>query len=181
MLGNGFYYIPGQRYRKMTGAYGLPKLILKISIEYADGKIDNVISDENWKTAPSPIIFSSIFGGEDYDANLEQPGWNTTSFDDSKWKNVIISSGPTILNSQMADPVKIMETFPVVKKTVLSPAAYVCDLGQNFSGIPSVTVKGNKGDTVRIIPGELIDENGSVNQRASGSPFLFHLYIKRQR
>ena len=31
MLGNGFYYIPGQRYRKMTGAYGHPKMIMRTS------------------------------------------------------------------------------------------------------------------------------------------------------
>jgi hypothetical protein len=34
MLGNGFYYIPGQRYRKMTGAYGYPKMIMRAVIEY---------------------------------------------------------------------------------------------------------------------------------------------------
>src|SRR5688572_2591321 len=81
MLGNGFYYIPGQRYRKMTGAFGLPKMILRTIIEYADGTIENIISDEKWKTAVSPIIFSSIFGGEDYDANLEQHGSNMALFD----------------------------------------------------------------------------------------------------
>lgn len=30
MLGNGFYYIPGERYRKLTGAYGYPKMIAQI-------------------------------------------------------------------------------------------------------------------------------------------------------
>ncbi|HEY6505381.1 MAG TPA: family 78 glycoside hydrolase catalytic domain [Chitinophagaceae bacterium] len=178
MLGNGFYYIPGQRYRKMTGAYGMPKMILRTIIEYTDGTTESIISDESWKTVSSPIIYSSIFGGEDYDANLEQSGWNTSSFDDSKWRNVIITDGPAILNSQMADPVKVMEKFSVAKKSQLSSGSWVYDLGQNFSGIPSVTVKGSKGDTVRIFPAELINDDGSANQRATGSPSYFTYILK---
>ncbi|HKO81663.1 MAG TPA: family 78 glycoside hydrolase catalytic domain, partial [Chitinophagaceae bacterium] len=178
MLGNGFYYIPGQRYRKMTGAFGLPKMILRTFIEYADGTTENIVSNENWKTAPSPIIFSSIFGGEDYDANLEQQGWNTAAFDDSKWKSPVVVKGSPLLQSQMAEPVKIMEKFSVATKTSLKPNIWVYDLAQNFSGIPSVTVSGNKGDTVRIIPAELINEDGSANQKGSGGPSYFTYILK---
>ena len=178
MLGNGFYYIPGQRYRKMTGAFGLPKMILKTFIEYTDGTTENIISDESWKTAPSPIIFSSIFGGEDYDAGLEQQGWNTTTFDDNKWKNAIVVSGSPVLQSQTAEPVKVMEKFAVAKKASLKPGVVVYDLAQNFSGIPSISVTGNKGDTVRVIPAELINEDGSANQKGSGGPSYF-TYIVR--
>jgi len=86
MLGNGFYYIPGERYRKMTGAFGYPEMICTLLIEYTNGTKETIISDDSWKTAPSPIIFSSIYGGEDYDANLEQQGWNTSTFNDGAWK-----------------------------------------------------------------------------------------------
>jgi alpha-L-rhamnosidase len=178
MLGNGFYYIPGQRYRKMTGAYGLPKMILRTIIEYADGTIENIISDESWKTSSSPVIFSSIFGGEDYDATLEQPMWNTSDFDESRWKSAIVTTGPSILSSQMAEPVKVMQRFAVVNKTQLKPGVWIYDLAQNFSGIPSVTVRGNKGDTVRIFPAELVNEDGSANQRATGSPSYFTYILK---
>src|SRR5688572_6589713 len=178
MLGNGFYYIPGQRYRKMTGAYGLPKLIVRTVIEYTDSTTEDIISDEKWKTASSPIIFSSIFGGEDYDANLEQPGWNRALFDDSKWKKAVVVTGSPVLQSQMAEPVKIMEKFSVAKKSSLRPGVWIYDLAQNFSGIPSVTVKGNRGDTVRIIPAELINEDGSVNQKGSGGPSYFTYILK---
>lgn len=178
MLGNGFYYIPGQRYRKMTGAYGLPKMIFNAVIEYSDGTTQLIISDETWKTASSPIIFSSIFGGEDYDAGLEQTGWNTASFDDSKWKPVIITKGPPLLDAQMAEPVKVMEKFSPVKQSIIKPGIWIYDLAQNASGIPAITVKGNKGDTVRVYPGELTNEDGSVNQRATGSPSYFTYILK---
>ena len=104
MLGNGFYYIPGQRYRKMTGAYGHPKMIMLTVIEYTDGTVENIVSDENWKTFSSPVTFSSIFGGEDYDATKEQEGWNEPGFrnDGLEWFDVTLTNGPEKLESQMA-------------------------------------------------------------------------------
>lgn len=177
MLGNGFYYIPGQRYRKMTGAYGLPKLIAKTVIEYTDGSSDIITSDGSWRTAPSPIIFSSIFGGEDYDAQLEQENWNASGFDDASWKPAIITSAIP-LESQMAEPVKVMKEFPEFKLYKNADGSRTYDMLQNLSGIPSISVTGNVGDTVRIIPAELINEDGSVNQRASGSPSYFTYILK---
>jgi len=176
MLGNGFYYIPGERYRKLTGAYGYPKMICRIVIAYADGSTADILSDNSWKTAISPVIFSSIYGGEDYDANLEQPNWNKSFFDDNHWKQAVVTSGPSKLDAQAAGPLKIMQRFTPVKRTALKPGVWVYDLGQNFSGIPSVTVHGKKGDTVRIFPGEIINEDGSINQKASGAP-CFYTYI----
>jgi len=176
MLGNGFYYIPGERYRKLTGAYGYPKMICRIVIAYADGSTADILSDNSWKTAISPVIFSSIYGGEDYDANLEQPNWNKSFFDDNHWKQAVVTSGPSKLDAQAAGPLKIMQRFTPVKRTALKPGVWVYDLGQNFSGIPSVAVHGKKGDTVRIFPGEIINEDGSINQKASGAP-CFYTYI----
>jgi hypothetical protein len=180
MLGNGFYYIPGQRYRKMTGAYGHPKMIMRTVIEYTDGTIENIISDENWQTFESPIIYSSIFGGEDYDANKEQPGWDSPGFlkDGADWFDVIITNGPAQLTSQLQEPLKIIERFTVKTKTQLKPDICVYDLGQNFSGIPFITVNGNVGDTVKIFCAELINAEGTANQRATGSPSYFTYILK---
>ncbi len=180
MLGNGFYYIPGQRYRKMTGAYGHPKMILRTVIEYTDGTAENIITDQSWQTTASPVIFSSIFGGEDYDANMEQEGWNQPGFskDDKRWLPVILTTGPPQLQSQMQEPVKIMQRFPVVGQMELKKNVVVYDLGQNFSGIPAVAVRGNKGDTVRIYCAELLNADGTANQKATGSPSYFTYILK---
>ena len=82
MLGNGFYYVPPikGRYKKLRAAFGYPKMICRLHIEYKDGTEANVISDQSWRTSASAITFSSIYGGEDYDARLEQQGWDKLWF-----------------------------------------------------------------------------------------------------
>ncbi len=175
MLGNGFFYIPGERYRKMTGAYGYPKMITRILIEYTDGTEENIVSDESWKTTPSPITYSSIYGGENYDAKLEQPGWDTPGFNDAGWKNVAVTA-PHLLVSQTAEPVKVMQKFDPVSVKEIKKNTHVYDIGQNMSGIPQITVTGNAGDTIRITPAELLKEDGTANQRATGSP-SYYLYM----
>ena len=86
IVGNGFYNINRERYRKLVIAYGYPKMISKLKVDYMDGTSSTIVSGTDWKCSPSPIIYSSIYGGEDYDATLVQKGWDMPEFDDSKWK-----------------------------------------------------------------------------------------------
>lgn len=178
MLGNGFYYIPGERYRKLTGGYGYPKMIANIVIEYADGTEEYIVTDQSWKTAPSPVYFSSIYAGEDYDAGLEQKGWDNTGFADSHWKSVVLTTGPPQLNAQLTHPIKVMQRFSPVSTIMLKPGVYVADLGQNASGIPFIRVRGQKGDTIRVIPAELLNEEGGANQKSTGSPVCYTYVLK---
>ncbi|WP_460764850.1 alpha-L-rhamnosidase [Niabella terrae] len=178
MLGNGFYYIPGQRYRKMTGAYGYPKLKATILLEYSDGSRTAIVTDSSWKTAPSPIWFSSIFGGEDYDARAEQTGWDQPGFDDSGWKSALETTGPPLLQSQIQEALIIAQRFAPRQQRPLADGSWVFDLGQNFSGIPAIEVSGRRGDTIRIIPSELVNEDGSANQKGTGGLHVYTYVLK---
>lgn len=173
MLGNGFYHVPADRYRKITGTYGHPKMICKLVLVYKDGTKDSIVSDQSWKASPGPVTFSSIFGGEDYDARLEQKGWDSPGFNDNAWKPAIIVDGPPVLEAQEAEPLKEIQTFTAVKITSPKPGVYVYDLGQNFSGIPAITVSGERGKEIKMVPGEILDTNGFVSQRPSGGPTYF--------
>lgn len=179
VLGNGFYFIPRDgRYRKLTGAYDFPKMICRLALEYKDGSTENIVSDASWKTHKSPTTYTSIYGGEDYNANLEQPGWDAAPFNDKSWKQVEVNDGPPELRCQMSGHVKVEEIFTPKKITEINDSVIVYDLGQNASGIPQITVKGKKGDTVRIVPAELLNEDGTANQRASGSPHYDDYVLK---
>jgi alpha-L-rhamnosidase len=179
LLGNGFYYVPPVkgRYRKLKSAFGYPKMICKLQISYTDGSSTTIVSDPSWKTAPSAVTFSSIYGGEDYNANLEQAGWDQPGFDARQWKTSLLVTGPA-LKAQNEEPVKVFEHFaPVVVKAV-ADGQWVYDLGQNASGIIKLQVSGKKGDTVRITPAELLKADGSVTQKNIGGPSYFTYVLK---
>ncbi|WP_247680045.1 MULTISPECIES: alpha-L-rhamnosidase [Chitinophaga] len=178
MLGNGFFYVPGERYRKLTGAFGYPQLRCRVLLQYRDGSTEDIVSDPSWKAAPGPVTFSSIYGGEDYNATLEQPGWDQPGFSDALWRNAVVVAGPPVLNAQGAFPLKILDHFEPVKVTRLAPGTWLYDLGQNASGIPAISVKGKKGAVIKIIPAELISEAGLADQRAVGGPVYFNYTLK---
>lgn len=178
LLGNGMYFTPSGRYRKLTTAYGYPKMICRLLIQYQDGTSENIISNTSWKAAPGPITFSAIYGGEDYDANLEQKGWDEPLFNDKSWKSAIKVTGPPQLNTQSQEPLKVMEVFTAQKITQPKPGVWVYDMGQNASGIPQITVKGKKGDTIKITPAELLGSDGAVTQSNTGKSHFYTYVLK---
>ena len=58
--------------------YGYDQSFLgQLELTYADGSREVVATDASWRSAPSPILHSGLYDGEDYDAREEQPGWST--------------------------------------------------------------------------------------------------------
>lgn len=179
IVGNGFYNINRERYFKLILAFGLPKMICKIRIDYEDGSNTVIVSDNSWKTSPSPITYSGIFGGEDYDAGLEQEGWNKPGFNDDQWKNALLVRTPQgKLEPESIYPVTIKDSFTPKKILQPKPGTYIYDFGQNASGIVELKVKGKKGQQVKLIPAELLTKDTLANQRATGRPYYFSYTLK---
>lgn len=160
-LGNAFFYVPSSRMPKLVLAAGTPRFIAKINIEYVDGTTAQVVSDLSWKSSRGPVIFSSIYGGEDYDARLEQIGWKETGFDDKGWKTVkrVIAPGGKLVE-QMIPQVKIIKELSTIDITRHQNGLYIYDLGQNCSGVPSIKVKAPKGTAIELIAGESMYKEG---------------------
>ncbi len=178
LLGNGFYNEQGGRYKKMQVSFGPPTLFLKLFITYTDGTKEEITSNKDWKYSPSPIVFNSMYGGEDYDARLEQAGWDTSGFDDSKWLPVVVDNAPKGgLKPQTSTPVREMEYFGIKDSKKIGDA-YVLDMGQNLSGYPVFTVKGKRGDKIRLTVAERVNDDGSINQTQSGGPYYYEYTLK---
>ncbi len=71
-----------------------------------------------------------------------------------------------------------MQEFKVRAISKSKTGKIIYDFGQNASGIISIKVKGNKGAQVRILPDELINEDGNVTQRSGGGPYEFNYTLK---
>lgn len=181
MVGNGMFNVvrTPHRYTKLVNSFGKPMMLLQMRLMYADGKTETIVSDGSWKAAAGPITFSSTYGGEDYDATKEQAGWDAVKFKDKGWKRVSVVDGPGgKLESEIAPPIEVMKTYTPVKTTEVKPGVTVYDLGQNFAGWPDVKVSGPKGAVLKMIPGELLNEDGTVSQMSSKGPQWFSYTLK---
>jgi hypothetical protein len=172
-LGNGMYNVlGGGRFTKFKGSFGPQKAIAQIRLEYDNGLTELIGTDGNWRTAPGPITFNSIYGGEDFDARLVQSNWNKPGFDDLKWPHAQVVNGPggeLRGLSAAAPPVRKFETHEAVATHTLTNGDLVFDLGQNAAHVPKISVTGPAGSKVRIMPSELLDAEGAVNQSSMGA------------
>jgi hypothetical protein len=93
-LGGGMYNVQEGRYVKFVSAFRPLMAIAQLRLEYEDGTVEVLGTDERWRVAPGPIVFSNVFGGEDYDARLDPRGWDQPGFDDSRWTAAVGTEGP---------------------------------------------------------------------------------------
>jgi hypothetical protein len=166
LLGNGMYRVAkGGRYAKFERSFGPLQAIARIRLEYEDGSTTIIGTDESWRAGISPMTFSSVYGGEDWDARLDQKGWNNPGFDESKWLPVEISTGPggeLRGISRSAPPIRIFETHMPVSQHQVKTNLTIYDLGQEASHLARFTVRGPAGSKVRVIPSELVNSNGTL-------------------
>jgi len=171
-LGNGMYHVHGgPRFTKFKGSFGPLTAIAQIRLEYADGSVETIGTDDQWRSTPGPITFSHIYGGEDFDARLVQPGWDKPGFDDSKWETVLVVHGPggSLKGlSCAAPPIREFQIHKPVAAHTLTDGDVVFDLGQNAAHVLQIRVSGPAGSSVRLLPAELTNEDGAITQGSMG-------------
>lgn len=196
LLGNGMFNVQRMgRYSKLQTSFGPPQMLLRLEINYADGTRQVIKSGGDWKYSLSPITFNSIYGGESYDARLEQQGCCKAGFDDSGWRNAVITEGPKgQLTPQTVQPVRIMERYGIKSwkpipadslasaskstKREIHPSAFVADMGQNLAGFPEITVSGKRGQKVTLIVAEKLTRQGACDQRQTGRQHYYEYTLK---
>lgn len=155
------------------GWLGNRMYISQLYVEYIDGSTYEDCSlggYGNWANG-SPIIDNSIYGGEVYDARLEDKygvKWNTKDFEpgwDNGWMYPIIVRGITDnLRLQTIEPIEVCDTYMPTELREGINGNLIVDIGQNISGWARIKVKGNRGDKITLKFGEDLDKNLLVNQ-----------------
>jgi alpha-L-rhamnosidase len=162
LLGDGWYGSP----LTWAGMHFFPppdRFLAQLELAYADGSRETVETDGSWKAAASPIIRSEIYAGEVYDARLEQAGWETFGFDDSRWNSTVTADVPSIaVSSQVTAPARVIATLNPKAVTPLANGTYIFDMGQNMVGWATLKVKGTAGTVVRLRFAEILNPDGTI-------------------
>jgi alpha-L-rhamnosidase len=156
MLGNGRYNTYGgkDRYVLWRQCFGQPQLIVQLRLEYADGAIDTVVSDNQWRAARGPVLFTCAYGGEDQDLGRLPDEWAKTGYDDSRWELAAVSDGPGgTLQWIGQEPLRATDKF-APRKMTQNGDGVVIDFGQNCNLMPVLRLSGSAGKTVCIYDSE---------------------------
>jgi alpha-L-rhamnosidase len=167
LLGNGWYNHQSTAvwYFHEAPWRNRPAFCLDLRLTGADNKVTTITSGTDWKTALGPLVFNSIYTAEHYDARLEKPGWNTTDFDDAKWKPVIPRAAPSSrIVAQALQPIRNVEAIPTKSLAKLNDTTFVFDLGRNISGVSQLRAQGPAGTVLHLKHGERRYPNGHVDQ-----------------
>src|SRR5580692_10022255 len=164
LLAPGWYSTPLQWFRQGYN-YGKtpPALRAQLRIEYKDGSVDWILTDETWKADISPILFAEIYDGETYDARKAQINWNTAAFDDRRWKSAeLVEPEETQIVWQYFQPIRAEKALDAKKVTNPSAGVYIFDFEQNLSGVARIRAEGAAGTDVKLRFAEVLNPDGTL-------------------
>ena len=178
MLGNGRFFAPRIKIPVATPNFGFPKMLMQMLIQYSDGSTQLIVSDSKWKvTDKGPIRANSEFDGEEYDANMEQPGWDKAGFNENGWQPAQLVAAPAgKLVAQMQEPMRIVERLKPDSIYRSNDGGYVVDFGQNLYGMCQIKVEGPKGTKIVVRPTFDIDSTGNINMAPNRSALSTDIY-----
>ena len=169
VLGNGRLFPMQQHKPYKIHTFGYPKCRINVIVEYMDGSSQRLQTDDKgWKiTADGPIRANNEYDGEEYDARMEMQGWSEVGYDDSKWMKAERTDIPqAYLRAQMTQGMKSLPLTPSKGRGNMrvSPSVkgMIVDVGQNIAGWLKVRVRGQKGDTIRIVYAEKLNADGTL-------------------
>lgn len=133
-------------------AWGLPRLIAQVYIEYPDGSIETIDTDSSWKvTANGPIRSNNEYDGEIYDGSKDLGAWTEVGYDDSEWSTAVLMKAPKgKLVAQRSPSLKVMERIKPISIRKVDSNRYIVDMGRNMAGIEQVKLTGKKGYPIKM-------------------------------
>jgi len=183
ILGNGYYYNMQQGFApKNNHTFGYPKLRFELDLFCADGEVRRIVSSaKGWRlNCDGPIRSNNMYDGEVYDATKEFDGWLDPDFDDSSWDRpeAVSVFGQALIKPQPSKGMKVFETLPAKSMTRLGDG-WVLDFGQNLTGWVRMSVKAERGDTVRVDYAEKLYPDGTLDKSNLRDSYARDLYIAK--
>ncbi|ROR72405.1 glycoside hydrolase family 78 protein [Bogoriella caseilytica] len=137
----------------------------QLELTYDDGRRDVIATDHSWQAAPSPILRSNIYDGEDYDAREELTGWSEPGCRGSGWTPVSVRErDPATLRAPLGPPVRCTQELTPIEVVETPSGHQVLDFGQNFTGRVRIRVQGPAGAVVTLRTAEVL-QDGEIYTR----------------
>lgn len=156
LVGTGWYAGRLTWEPKVKDFYGgSPELLLQLEVAYTDGSSETIASDGKWEGSfGGPIVSSSLYNGEEYDARRQPSDWKPVATD--------AAIGNARLMPKPFPPVRACQTLSSRAISTPQPGRYVFDLGQNMVGWARVKIPVEKDKTITIHFAEMLNADGTL-------------------
>lgn len=166
-VGQGWRAIANKRDGSDFLGYRDTALIAELTLVYADGRTESIVTDSSWTARESKLRYTNIYDGDIYDATFKAGSARHCICVDLEKDMLIPQEGEKIVEHERMPALQIIKT----------PAGEtVIDFGQNMTGYVEFRIKGTPGAQATISHGETLDRDGNfynANYRSADAQIKF--------
>ena len=166
-VGQGWRAIANKRDGSDFLGYRDTALIAELTIVYADGTAESIVTDSSWTARESKLRYTNIYDGDIYDATFKAGSARHCICVDLEKDMLIPQEGEKIVEQERMPALQVIKT----------PAGEtVIDFGQNMTGYVEFRIKGTPGVQATISHGETLDRDGNfynANYRSADAQIKF--------
>lgn len=166
-VGQGWRAIANKRDGSDFLDYRDTALIAELTLVYADGTAESIVTDSSWTARESKLRYTNIYDGDIYDATFKAGSARHCICVDLEKDMLIPQEGEKIVEHERMPALQIIKT----------PAGdTVIDFGQNMTGYVEFRIKGTPGAQATISHGEMLDRDGNfynANYRSADAQIKF--------
>lgn len=166
-VGQGWRAITSKRDGSDFLGYRDTALIAELTIVYADGTAESIVTDSSWTARESKLRYTNIYDGDIYDATFKAGSARHCICVDLEKDMLIPQEGEKIVEQERMPALQVIKT----------PAGEtVIDFGQNMTGYVEFRIKGTPGVQATISHGETLDRDGNfynANYRSADAQIKF--------
>ena len=166
-VGQGWRAIANKRDGSDFLGYRDTALIAELTIVYADGTTESIVTDSSWTARESKLRYTNIYDGDIYDATFKAGSARHCICVDLEKDMLIPQEGEKIVEQERMPALQVIKT----------PAGEtVIDFGQNMTGYVEFRIKGTPGAQATISHGETLDRDGNfynANYRSADAQIKF--------
>lgn len=166
-VGQGWRAIADKRDGSDFLGYRDTALIAELTLVYADGRTESIVTDSSWTARESKLRYTNIYDGDIYDATFKAGSARHCICVDLEKDMLIPQEGEKIVEHERMPALQVIKT----------PAGEtVIDFGQNMTGYVEFRIKGTPGAQATISHGETLDRDGNfynANYRSARAQIKF--------
>ena len=152
-VGRGWFFHQSKEHASKSLKSDEAALICALTIRYADGSEDVILSDDQWQTRRSRVVYNDIYNGETLDLSA-RAGQASPAVTVTYPKDVLIPAEGA--------PIREQERILGQKLITTPKGETVIDFGQEVTGYVEFTAKAPRRTKVTLQHFEMLDRDGNV-------------------